>query len=83
MKLHKFDLTSQAFKRDPLPTLARMRAAGPVVAMKLPFIGKSWVATTYAACDRILRESDAFVREGRNAGRPGARAARAGARGAA
>jgi hypothetical protein len=30
------DLTSQAFMRDPLPTLARLREAGPVVRVKLP-----------------------------------------------
>ena len=33
------DLASQSFMRDPFPTLTRLRAAGPVVRVKVPFLG--------------------------------------------
>ena len=44
-----FDIASAAFKRDPFPTFDAMRAAGPVVPVRLPFIGRAWVTTTHAA----------------------------------
>jgi hypothetical protein len=40
------DLTAQSFMRDH--TLDQMREAGPVVRVKLPFLGKTWLATTHA-----------------------------------
>ena len=33
------DLASQSFMRDPFPTLARLREAGRVVRVKVPFLG--------------------------------------------
>jgi hypothetical protein len=41
------ELTSQAFLRNPFPPLTRLREAGPVVRVKLPFLGKTWMATTH------------------------------------
>jgi len=35
----RFDLESAAFKRDPLPTFAAMRATGPIIPVRLPFVG--------------------------------------------
>lgn len=67
--LLKIDLTSQAFMRDPLPTLARLREAGPAVRVRLPFIGQSWLATTHAAVGEVLRDDATFVRNPRNAGK--------------
>src|SRR5207249_10196586 len=49
----KIDLTSQSFMRDPFPALARLREAGPVVRVKLPFIGKTWLATTHEAVNEV------------------------------
>jgi cytochrome P450 len=63
------DLTSQAFMRDPLPTLARLREAGPVVRVKLPFLGKTWVATTHEAVSEVLKDDGTFVRSPKNAGK--------------
>jgi cytochrome P450 len=68
MQLHQFDLGSQAYKRNPYPTLARMVEQGPVVRVKFPLIGKLWMATNYAAVDELLRERQIFVREPRSAG---------------
>src|SRR5438034_2137312 len=67
-KVQKIDLVSQAFARDPFPTYASLREAGPVFQTRLPFLGKTWVATTYQAASEVLKD-DAFVMEAKNAGK--------------
>ena len=67
----RIDLESAAFKRDPFPTFAAMRAAGPVVPIKLPFVGSSWVTTTHAATLSMVKDNELFVQEGRHAGKTG------------
>ena len=52
------DLVSQSFMRDPFPTLARLREAGPVVRVKLPFLGKTWLATTHEAVNKVLKDDE-------------------------
>jgi cytochrome P450 len=64
-----FDISNAAFKADPFPTFAAMRAAGPVIPVRMPFVGKAWVTTTHAAT--AVKTSDLFVLEGRHAGRSG------------
>jgi cytochrome P450 len=56
----QFDLTGQAFKRDPFPTLSMMRAAGPVVTTRVPLIGRTAFVTTYAAVEKLLKSPDHF-----------------------
>jgi cytochrome P450 len=63
------NLTSQSFMRDPFPTLARLREAGPVVRIKLPFLGQTWIATTHEAVNEALKDDGTFVRNPRNAGK--------------
>jgi cytochrome P450 len=63
------DLTSQSFMRNPFPTLTRLREAGPVVGVKLPFLGKTWVATTHDAVNEVLKDDGTFVRSPKNAGK--------------
>ena len=67
----RFDLERAPFKCDPGPTLAAMQAAGPVIPIKLPFIGRVWLTTTHAASAAMLKDKAAFVRESRNAGKTG------------
>jgi cytochrome P450 len=57
----RFDLTSQAFKRDPFPTLARMREAGPLIRTRLSVLGTVWLATTHAAVTDLLSDHHRFV----------------------
>src|SRR5262245_7866862 len=64
------DLVSQSFRRDPFPTLARLREAGPVVRVKLPFLGKTWLATTHEAVNKVLKDDGTFVRNASSAGKP-------------
>jgi cytochrome P450 PksS len=63
------DLASQPFMRNPLPTLSRLREAGPVVRVKLPFLGKTWIATTHEAVNAVLKDDGAFARDPKNAGK--------------
>jgi cytochrome P450 len=63
------DLTTQSFMRNPFPTLARLREAGPVVRLKLPFLGRTWMTTTHEAANEVLKDDRTFVRDSRNAGK--------------
>lgn len=63
------DFVSQSFMRDPLPALARLREAGPVVRVRIPLLGKTWMATTYEAVSEVLKRDDTFVRSPANAGK--------------
>ncbi|HZC15364.1 MAG TPA: cytochrome P450 [Caulobacteraceae bacterium] len=67
----RFDLVGQAFKRNPFPTLAAMRAAGPVIPVRMPLLGKVWLTTTHAATLAMVKDNAAFVQEGRHAGKSG------------
>jgi cytochrome P450 len=64
------DFASQAFKENPFPALARLRAAGPLVRVRFPFFGKVWMATTYEAVSDLLRDHQRFVQNPTAAGNP-------------
>jgi len=66
-----FDIVSAPFKADPAPTFAAMRAAGPVIPIRLPFVGRAWVTTTHAASLAMVKDNALFVQEGRHAGKSG------------
>jgi|SRR5579871_284732 len=67
----KFDIESASFKRDPGPTFAKMREAGPIIPLKLPFIGRGWATTGYASTIAMVKDNELFVQEGRHAGKSG------------
>ena len=64
----EFDIVSPEFHRDPFPTLDGMRGQGPVVHMKLPIVGRTWLAVTHQACADLLKGHEAFARDTANAG---------------
>lgn len=64
----QFDILSAEFHANPLPTLDRMRAEGPVVSMKLPIVGRTWLAVTHDSCAELLKNHDDFARDPANAG---------------
>jgi cytochrome P450 len=68
-KVQKIDLVSPAFARDPFPTYARLREAGPVVQTRLPLLGRTWVATTYQAAGDVLKDDATFVMEAKKVGK--------------
>lgn len=65
----QFDVTGQAFKRDPFPTFAALLDAGPLVALKVPIIGKVHFTTSHEATTRLLKDVDSFALNAKNAGR--------------
>ncbi len=58
-----YDLSSREFLADPAPTLAAMRAAGPLVQVKLPIIGQTWMTTTDHAARQLLKQPELFARD--------------------
>ncbi len=57
----RLDLTSQDFFCNPVATLQRLRAAGPVVEVRLPIIGRVWMTTTQEIASRVLKDSQVFT----------------------
>jgi len=55
------DLTSQEFFRNPAAAVARLRAAGPVVEVRFPIVGKVWITTTFETTSRMLKDSETFT----------------------
>jgi cytochrome P450 len=67
-KPYDFDILSPGFHADPMPTLDRMRAEGPFVRMKLPIVGRTWLAVTHDACAMLMKDHETFARDPANAG---------------
>src|SRR5215510_2301928 len=57
----RVDFTSQDYMRDPATALAKLRAAGPVVEVHFPIVGKTWITTTSDMAGRVLKDSDTFT----------------------
>jgi cytochrome P450 len=57
----RMDFASQDYLRNPAAGIARLRTSGPVVTVRFPIIGKTWVTTTEEAADRMLKDSRTFT----------------------
>jgi cytochrome P450 len=55
------DFVSQDFFRDPAAEIEKLKAHGPVVATRLPIVGKVWATTTYDMAARVLKDSETFT----------------------
>jgi cytochrome P450 PksS len=66
----RFDFTSPDYLRDPAAGLAKLRAAGPVVEVRFPIIGRTWITTTNEMAGRVLKDHATFRmrKDGRVAG---------------
>src|SRR6056297_3204472 len=51
-----FKISTPEFLAEPAETLARMREAGPLVQVKVPVIGPTWITTTDAAARALLKD---------------------------
>ncbi|MDJ0513754.1 MAG: cytochrome P450 [Methyloceanibacter sp.] len=67
----RVDLQTLESKKDPFSFFAGLRAAGPVIPLKMPFVGSVWATTTYDATAAMLKNNSLFVQEGRHAGKSG------------
>lgn len=64
----RFDILSPELHTNPFPTLDRMRAEGPLVCMKLPIVGRTWLTVTHDSCAELLKDHEHFARDPANAG---------------
>lgn len=65
----KLDIVSQAYKRNPFPTYARLHEQSPVSKADMPLIGPVWLITPHEDVVRLLKDNERFVQEPKNAGR--------------
>lgn len=57
----RFNFTSQDFLRNPAAGLEQLRAAGPVVEVRFPIVGRTWITTTQEMSGRVLKDSQSFT----------------------
>jgi len=57
----RIDFTSQDYLRNPAPAIERLRAAGPVVEVRFPIVGKTWITTTELAASCVLKDAHTFT----------------------
>jgi cytochrome P450 len=57
----RMDFTSQAYLRNPAPELTKLRAAGPVMEVRFPIVGRTWITTTSDLAARVLKDSETFT----------------------
>jgi cytochrome P450 PksS len=55
------DFTSQEFFRNPAAEIEKLRAAGPVVEVRFPLVGRVWTTTTQDLANEVLRDSKTFT----------------------
>ena len=51
------NIISRAFKADPFPFYARLRAEHPVCCVNFPGLGKVWLVTRYDDVAVVLKDS--------------------------
>ena len=57
----RLDFTSQEYLQDPTGGLAKLRAAGPVVEVRFPIVGRTWITTTADLAARVLKDNETFT----------------------
>ncbi|MET4475589.1 hypothetical protein [Bradyrhizobium sp. F1.13.3] len=53
----RFDILSPEFHANPFTTLDRMRTEGPVVRLRLPIVGRTWLAASHESCADLLKKA--------------------------
>jgi cytochrome P450 len=55
------DFGGQNLFRNPAAEVEKLRAAGPVVEIELPMLGRVWAATTQETAGRVLKDGELFT----------------------
>ena len=55
------DFGSRDYFRNPAATIEKLRAAGPVVEVRFPIVGRVWTPTTQALADQVLKDTATFT----------------------
>ena len=58
------DFSSPAYFRDTAAAIEKLRAAGPVVQVHFPIVGRVWAPTTQALADQVLKDTETFTIRG-------------------
>jgi hypothetical protein len=61
----RFDFANQDYLRDPAAGLARLRAAGALVDVRFPIVGKVWITTTQEMASPAQGQRDLHAAPGR------------------
>jgi cytochrome P450 len=57
----RMDFGSQDFFRDPAAGVKMLQAAGPVVQVNFPIVGRVWMTTTQEAAATVLKDGQLFT----------------------
>jgi cytochrome P450 len=57
----RFNFTAPDYLKDPAAKLKELRAAGPLVEVRFPIIGKTWITTTNELASRVLKDNATFT----------------------
>jgi len=55
------DFASQEYFRNPAAGIEKLRAAGPMVEVRFPIVGRVWTPTTQALADQVLKDTETFT----------------------
>jgi cytochrome P450 PksS len=55
------DFSSQEYFRNPAASIAKLRAAGPVLDVHFPIVGRVWTTTTQELADQVLKDDKTFT----------------------
>lgn len=58
---YRGDFTSPDYFRNPAAAMENLRAAGPIVEIQFPIVGRVWTTTTQALADQVLKDSETFT----------------------
>lgn len=55
------DFARHDYYRNPAAAIEKLRAAGPVVEVRFPIVGRVWTPTTQALADQVLKDTETFT----------------------
>jgi cytochrome P450 len=55
------DFATQEYFRNPAAGIEKLRAAGPMVEVRFPIVGRVWTPTTQALADQVLKDTETFT----------------------
>ena len=58
--MQHFNVRRQDYLRNPDLGLTELRAAGPLVKVRFPIVGKTWITTTSEMAGRVLKDDATF-----------------------
>jgi cytochrome P450 len=57
----RMNFTAPDYLKDPAGKLRELRAAGPLVEVRFPIVGKTWITTTNELTSRVLKDNATFT----------------------